>query len=207
MPGRPYPRTAEPAWRPAAQFSTAGLPARQRAWLLDDGSLTGRLIASGGGQFSVQRLSQRWRTPRRSEQRLLDVGPRQRALVREVVLMIDERPVVFARSLFPVSSLTGELRHLRQLQHRALGAILFRYPAMHRSPFEIARLPGDSSYLPGFLHQRSDAWGRRSCFDINGRRLLVSEVFLEAFQPWQALLPTHRSQRGKVSAAILRSKH
>lgn len=208
MTGTIHPQYAasEPRWRPAAHFANADLPAATRAWLLDDGSLTGRLIASGAGHFSVNRLRQCWQTPRPSEQRLLGIVPRQRALVREVMLMIDATPVVFARSVFPASSLTGELRHLRQLRNRALGAILFRYTGMHRSPFEIARMAGDSAYLPTFLHQPEPAWGRRSCFDIDGKRLLVSEVFLRHFRPWRALLPVHRSQRGKVSAAILRPK-
>jgi chorismate--pyruvate lyase len=33
--------------------------------------------------------------------------------------------------------------------------------------------------------------------------LLVSEVFLQPFTPWPAVLPVHRTQRGKVSAAIV----
>ncbi|WP_187276461.1 chorismate--pyruvate lyase family protein [Parahaliea maris] len=197
---------AEPQWRPATQFANHQLGSRDRAWLLDDGSLTGRLIASHAGQFRVRRLRQEWVTPHPSERRLLAMPLRQRALVREVVLTIDDEPLVFARSLFPVSSLVGELRHLRQLRNRALGAILFRFPQMHRSPFELATIPGDNHYLPEFLRQREAAWGRRSCFDISGRRLMVSEVFLEPFRPWSAVLPVHRSQRGKVSAAILRPK-
>lgn len=206
MPGKHLPAHADPRWRPANLYSSTSLPTADRRWLLDDGSLTGRLIASGQGRFSVRRLRQRWTMPRSSERRLLDIPLRHQALVREVVLLLDERPVVFARSVFPASSLTGELRHLRRLHNRALGAILFRFPDMHRSPFELARIPGDNHYLPPFLRQDSTAWGRRSCFDISGKRLLVSEVFLEGFSPWPALLPVHRSQRGKVSAAILRPK-
>ncbi len=206
MPGSfPHPQT-DLIWRPFTQFSTADLPAHERAWLLDDGSLTGRLIASNRGRFAVQRLHQSWGTARLSEQAILQISPRQRTLIREVVLKIDQQAVVFARSLFPVSALRGSLRHLRHLRNKSLGSILFRYPQMQRSPFELARIAGDSLYLPDFLHQESSAWGRRSCFDINGRRLLVSEVFLQGFRPWDAVLPVHRSQRGKVSAAILRTK-
>lgn len=207
MPGNLLPPDAEPRWRPAQLHSSIDLPGSQRSWLLDDGSLTGRLIASHSGRFSVQRLRQVWNTPRPSERLLLGLPQRQRALIREVVLQIDGRPLVFARSIFPASSLTGQLRHLRLLRNRALGAILFRSPGMRRSPFELARIPGDNHYLPDFLNHQQCTWGRRSCFDIDGKRLLVSEVFLPAFQPWQSVLPVHRSQRGKVSAAILRPKH
>jgi chorismate--pyruvate lyase len=192
----------DPRWRPEQQFTALELPSAGRRWLLDNDSLTARLIALDAGAFSVRRLYQGWQAPLPSEQTLLQVPPRQRALVREVVLRLDEHNVVFARSVFPISSLSGELAHLRKLQNRSLGAILFRYPGMQRSPFELARIAGNSAYMAPWIRQQEDAWARRSCFDISGKRLLVSEVFLQGFTPWNAMLPVHRSQRGKVSAAI-----
>jgi chorismate--pyruvate lyase len=170
--------------------------------LTDNGSLTRQLIASGRGEFRVQRLYQGWDTPRPSERLLLGLPPRQLSLVREVALLLDGTAVVFARSVFPFASLAGSLAHLKRLQGKSLGAILFRHPGMHRSPFELALMPGDSDYLPGHLRQASPAWGRRCRFEIDGKSLMVSEVFLETFTPWQGALRIHRSQRGKVGAAI-----
>ena len=135
--------------------------------------------------------------------RLLGLPPRERALVREVTLQLGETPVVFARSVFPYRSLTGSLAHLRRLQNRSLGAILFSNAGMRRSPFELAHMPGDSDYLPRAQRQDGRAWGRRCRFEIEGKSLLVSEVFLEKFTPWSAPLPVHRTQRGIVSAAIV----
>ena len=203
---RNSPVTTEPRWRPEAHFTNAELPPRFRSWLLDDGSLTRRLIDMHRGQFRVTRLFQGWRTPLPSEQRLLDIAPRQQALVREVVLTLDHQPVVFARSVFPHASLTGPLTHLRRLQNRSLGEILFRNPRMQRSPFELSLIPGNSAYLHPELRQALAAWGRRSRFDISGRALMVSEVFLQKFTPWQSILPVHRSQRGRVNAAIAPAK-
>jgi chorismate--pyruvate lyase len=196
----------EPRWRTVNQYTRATLPSGLRAWLTDDGSLTGRLIDLDRGEFRVQRLYQGWQVPLPSEQRLLTLPPRQLALVREVALQLDRQTVVFARSVFPVSSLTGSLAHLRRLQNKSLGAILFRHPGMHRCPFELARMAGDSDYLPSALRQDEPAWGRRSRFEIQGKQLMVSEVFLQPFTPWQAVLPVHRTQRGKVSAAIVSPK-
>lgn len=184
-------------------MTASTLPPGIRPWLLDDGSLTGRLVGSTQGQFAVERLYQGWTIPRLSERRLLSLDSRQLAMVREVILLLGGRPVVFARSVFPLSSLTGSLMHLRRLQNKSLGAILFRHPGMHRSPFELALLAGDSDYLPAQLHQAEKAWGRRSRFEIDGKALMVSEVFLQAFKPWPSSLPVHRSQRGKVSTAIV----
>ena len=177
----------DPLWRPEQQFSSTQLAAPRRRWLLDDGSLTARLVDLDAGAFSVHRLYQGWQ-------------------VREVLLRLDGQAVVFARSVFPISSLNGELAHLRKLQHRSLGAILFRYPGMQRSPFELARLSGHSAYMAPWVRQEVPAWARRSCFDIRGKRLLVSEVFLQGFTPWDASLAVHRSRRGTVSAAIHRIK-
>ena len=128
-------------------------------------------------------------------------SPRQVAIIREVALQQGPLTVVFARSVLPISSLTGRLAHLRRLRNRPLGAILFSHPGMRRTPFELALIQGHSNYLPGALHQGTPAWGRRSCFDLGGKRLMVSEVFLQGFRPWPAVMPVHRTQRGRVTTA------
>lgn len=196
----------EPGWQPVQQFSASDLPHSLRYWLLDDGSLTRRIIALSRGQLSVQRLSQSWRVPQTSERRLLRLPQRERAIVREVSLSAHGVPVVFARSVFPLSFLTGKYSHLRRLKSKPLGAILFKHPSMRRSPFELARMPGDCDYLPETLHQSEPAWGRRSRFTIEGKSLMVSEVFLEAFKPWPPMSPIHRAARGLVSAANIPAK-
>lgn len=192
----------EPRWRPVGHYTCASLPPALRVWLTDQGSLTERLVASGCGSFAVQRLYQGWEVPLPSERRLLAIPARQLALVREVALSLGGITVVFARSIIPVASLSGRLAHLRRLQNRSLGAILFRHPGLCRSPFELALMPGDSPYLPAHLQQAETAWGRRSRFEIAGNKVMVSEVFLRTFNPWCATLPVHRTQRGRVSAAF-----
>jgi len=196
----------EPLWRPVKQLTTGDLDPNIRRWLLDDGSLTGRLIDQQRGPFRVVRLYQGWEVPLPSERRLLQLEHRQLAIVREVALHQGNEAVVFARSVLPISSLTGSLAHLRRLQNRPLGAILFKNAGMRRSPFEVSQIAGDCDYIPRALHQRDDAWARRSRFSIEGSNLMVSEVFLNNFTPWPAVLPVHRTQRGKVSAAIISPK-
>ena len=193
----------EPRWQPIERYTSADLPGPSRYWLSDDGSLTGRLIQSRRGPFRVQRLYQGWEEPLLSERQLLGMASRQLALVREVTLLLADQPVVFARSVFPITSLTGSLTHLRRLQNKSLGAILFQHPGMHRWPFELAHMPGNSDYLPDSLHQAEPAWGRRSRFEIQGKGLMVSEVFLRRFEPWPVSLPVHRAHRGKVNTAIM----
>jgi chorismate--pyruvate lyase len=205
-PLKPRPRlrarvAPEPHWRPATRYTATELAPKLRTWLIDNGSLTERLMSCRRGDFSVQRLYQGWEVPLPSERALLGLPQRQLALVREVALRLGADAVVFARSVFPFSSLTGELAHLRRLENKSLGAILFKHPGMRRRPFELAFMAGDCGYLPPVLHQPTPAWGRRSRFDIAGKPLLVSEVFLESFSPWRTRLPLHRSQRGKTSVS------
>jgi chorismate--pyruvate lyase len=180
------PGSKDPQWRPLAGFSPRQLPRETRRWLLDENSLTQRLQIASGGTFRVQRLQQKWQIPLASERRLLELGTRQVALVREVALYCNEAPWVFARSVIPMATLSGRLRHLRHLQNRSLGALIFQNPALQRSPFELCRLPPNASYITPSLRQEQAAWARRSRFVLGGTALLVSEVFLTAFQPWSA---------------------
>jgi chorismate--pyruvate lyase len=192
-----------PHWYRQEQLP-GSLLAPVRSWLLDDGSLTQRLLDTGR-DFSLERLAQRWARPAMGEQRLLSMARRERALVRQVALKLDHKPVVYARSVFPMASLTGSLLRLRRLANQSLGSFLFAQAGMRRSPFEVALLAGDSRYLPTALHQEQPVWARRSCFMVHNKALLVSEVFLDDFPGWQAPMPLHRSRRGQVSTAIGRT--
>ena len=172
-----------------------------RGWLLDDGSLTQHLLDTER-QFSLQRWQQRWECPRPDEAQRLHMAPRERALVRQVLMRLDGEPVVYARSVFPARSLSGPLLHLRSLANQSLGSFLFAQTDMRRSAFELRLLQGDSPLLPAELHQPGPVWARRSCFRVAGRRLLVAEAFLEAFPRWDARLPLHRSRRNLVDASL-----
>ncbi len=172
-----------PVWRDLKTFCSADLPHSIRPWLLDEGSLTERLMRASGGEFQVQRLSQRWQLPLLSEQCLLDLPCRQWALVREVVLLCCGQPWVYARSVLPATTLSGPLRHLRHLQNQSLGALIFQHPNLERSEFQLTQLPANSDYIHAQFRQNQTAWARRSRFRIAGKPLSVSEVFLQQFRP------------------------
>lgn len=143
------------------------IPALLRPWLFAEGSLTQRLLDASDREFHVQVLAQCWQRPTLAEARLLDIDPAARTLVREVLLYGRGQPWVYARSILPEPTLTGDLRRLRKLQNSSLGALLFTYPHLRRKPFELARSHG--------------LWGRRSRFEIDARALIVSEFFLPDF--------------------------
>ena len=129
-------------------------------------------------------LSQGWTRPSRDEARPLKLRWDAWAWTREVQLLCDGQPWVFARSLIPVQTLQGRSRRLTTIGTKPLGAVLFADPGVRRDPVEIARIAVGQR-----LHQRAFGglieppraiWGRRSIFRIDGNPLLVMEIFLPA---------------------------
>lgn len=171
---------SEPRWHWASRQRRA-LPKGLRGWLLDNGSLTAKLIELSGGEFEVEVLRQYVGRPSLSERRRLGLGLGGWVLVREVVLRGRGEPWVFARSLVPLTSLVGPLRQLRHLRARPLGAFLFAQPKLEREPMEVSRILPADTYVPESLQGNARLWGRRSVFRLSGKPLLVSEVFLQPF--------------------------
>ena len=155
--------------RPAATDA----PPEWRKWLLDPGSLTQRLINASQGDFRVEVVRQLWGRPTRSEARALGIPPRQLALIREVQLIGNGQPWVFARTIIPASTLTGKQRKLNYLGNRSLGSVLFRDPTMRRGALQVNRLN---------LTTGETVWARRSVFYLSNKPLLVAEVFLPSLQ-------------------------
>jgi chorismate lyase len=163
-----------------------------RGWLLDRGSLTQRLIDASNDAFRVEVLNQRMALPLLSEARALGLPTHQRALVREVVLYGCDEPWVYARSIIPVKTLTGRLRSLRKLDNRPLGALLFNDRSMQRGDIEIACMNTATHLQPSLPKNiEGTVWGRRSVFTLDQKPLLVSEMFLPGFKPYNSPLTLH----------------
>ena len=179
----------EPSWRSLLSRSDRSVPKQWRDWLLDKGSLTQRLIDASDNRLSVQILNQRIDTPRFTERRALKLPPRRLTLIREVVLLANSTPWVYARSIIPLTTLTGRLRKLRHLDNQPLGALLFRDPTMTRGPVEVACHTNINAKLPIALGNiQKSLWGRRSVFRLDAKPLLVSEIFLPDFKPYNQSL-------------------
>ena len=132
------------------------------------------------GHFRVELLSQRIERPSLDEIKALELSYGDSALVREVRLYCRDNPVVYARTVIPLSTLTGPQRSYGNLGNRPLGAMLFADKTMKRDEVMV------SSLLPGsVLHVKTGVtgdvvWGRRSVFRVGGKPLLVSEYYLPA---------------------------
>lgn len=151
-------------------------------WLAARGSLTARL-RSRCGEFRVQTLRQQLALPDNDEAALIGLPRRQLALVREVLLHCDGRPVVFAHSVLAADDVRHPWRFVASLGNRPLGAVLFSDPRIERAPLHFRALDrrhplyrAAAGRLVQPLPQR--LWARRSLFRLHGSPLLVTEVFL-----------------------------
>lgn len=159
----------------------AGAPDYLHPWLADPASLTARIIARCA-EFRVRVLREGRARPCADERLLIDLPAGRCAWTREVLLLADDEPVVFAHSVLAPRDLTGAWHMARAIGSRPLGAALFADPGICRGPLQCARLAATHP-----LHRHAVAalgplpaplWARRSRFCRNARPLLVTEVFL-----------------------------
>lgn len=162
---------------------TLGAPQGLSPWLRDPGSLT-RRIQLRCRHFGVELLPTGFATLPQDEMALLGVSARQQVWRREVLLLADGQPVVFAHSVTAARHLGGAWQALRALGPRPLGALLFAHPQVVRQPLHCRGLSGRH-----VLYRRAAAllerpprvlWARRSLFLMHDAPLLVTEVFLPA---------------------------
>ncbi|MCP4042942.1 MAG: chorismate lyase, partial [Gammaproteobacteria bacterium] len=112
------------------------VPSRLREWLYEDRSLTARLKHLCPGKFSLRLLDQCLERPMQDERSCLQLPSGRSALIRQVQLLCDETPLVFARSVIPLTTLKGTQRQLAHLGTRPLADMLFASRTMQRSTME-----------------------------------------------------------------------
>lgn len=150
-------------------------------WLIDKGSLTARL-QQRYANFVVNPVAMKYAKAIQDEAALLYLDSYKNALIREVLLMGNNHPVIFAHSVLPRASLRGAWRGLGRLGNKPLGATLFANPKVKRTPLRYKKLsPNHVLYKRAahYLEQPpSYLWARRSIFSLNCAHIMVTEVFL-----------------------------
>lgn len=150
-------------------------------WLLHTGSLTERLQANCRN-FEVKVLFQDYDAISSEEAQTLYTNfgeNEQPTQIREVLLVADGIPWVFARSLLPKGFLEDGMQQLADLGDKPLGKIIFNDERFCRQEFQLTRwlAPSPLQELTG-LKQARALWGRRSLFSFSSYRMMVAEVFL-----------------------------
>ena len=154
-----------------------------RHWLTDRGSLTRRLQQACPA-FRVSRLKQSLGRPNLDECDSLGLFPGRLAMLREVLLLNQETPLVYAHSVIPLAGLAGPWAGLAGLGNRPLGAALFTNPRIQRQALEYQHLDRRHSLYRAatrhLAHPPRTLWARRSLFALQNQPILVTEVFLPA---------------------------
>jgi len=150
-------------------------------WLHNNGSLTQR-IRQRCAQFDVHNLYDGLMIASHDETALLGLPSQKKVYAREVFLLADEHPVVFAHSVVAPHHLRGAWQSLQHLGSRPLAALLFAHPLVQRAPLHYRTLKANHP-----LYRRAivtldtpppTLLARRSLFSLRGAALLVTEVFL-----------------------------
>lgn len=153
-----------------------------RTWLTARTSLTQRL-REHCKQFSVREVKLRLAPPRLDEATAAGLEAHHATLIREVFLYCGEQPVVYARSILPITSLVGPWARLGKLGTKPLGHALFSDPRVEREPFRFRKFRAGDAIHRAATHGKNsgqDLWGRYSVFHLRGRPIMVTEVFLPA---------------------------
>ncbi|MDI1298284.1 chorismate lyase [Methylotenera sp.] len=155
-------------------------------WLIDNGSLTARL-QQHFSTFAVEPTVVKYGKLIQDEAALLHQPNYQISLIREVLLISDQQPVVFAHSILPRTSLQGAWHGLGRLGNKPLGATLFANPKVKRTTLSYKKLtPNHALYQHATRHltqkpevrKPSYLWARRSIFSLSCANIMVTEVFL-----------------------------
>lgn len=198
LPRHSTPLSPTRSTRFSARNTAAPASADLRRWLGAPGSLTARLRLNG--VVTVDVLAQGHIVLLPQERQALGC---RAAHVREVLLRIDGRAAVWARSATPLSAIKGPWAAIKGLGKRPLAELLFSHRRVLRGPLHALHLrpasPLQRRMVRAWLAQAGDdgggpsgdalpRWARHSLFTHHGQPLQV----LEAFAPWMQTLPTER---------------
>lgn len=155
-----------PNWSTRNRIVPSSLPNDWRDWLFDHGSLTARL--SQLGDFRVEIVREYHGRPTPLEQQRLSLAHQCKVWVREVILHVNNQPLVYARTAIPLPTLTGQESRLQHLGKQSLGSYLFRQPNLKRQPLMVSHCNPNPLALE---------WCRHSVFTLGDKPLMVSEAF------------------------------
>jgi chorismate--pyruvate lyase len=168
-------------------------PVALQHWLKDAGSLTAKLIAHST-EFNVQCIEQRRGMCWADEFALIDLKKISQVQTREVLLCCDKQPVVYARTILPISSTAHQWPLFKNLGNRSLGSTLFHDQEVTRGALQYARLRPEHPARRR-AHRLTQAnhpilFARRSLFFRRGGVMLVMELFLPAIMHLASWIPT-----------------
>lgn len=154
------------------------------AWLQYSQSMTAQMRQLAGSAFNMQVVYEGWETPLPEEAECFKQDEGTLVWAREVVLGRGEQTWMWARTVFPLATITQAEFDFKQLGDRPLGEVLFANNSPARSPFQYAYLTPHHLYYQSaraFLPEKQNGlWMRRSQINYNALPLLLCEIFFPA---------------------------
>jgi chorismate--pyruvate lyase len=168
----------EPVWRTVDQCDLNSMSSKVVSWLLESNSLTTRIKKTFKEPFRVDVIGENWAQPFITDMQCLGGAQPAQALIREVVLYVGNRAVVFARTTLP-KQVADELQELTRLGNQPLGEVIFSYPDLQRVGLDITEvdLASLNQAMQVQLKAETHVWGRRNTYQIHKRSFLVEEFF------------------------------
>ena len=136
-----------------------------KSWLVEKGPITKRIKSEESFQLNL--LKDEISYVEDVEKEFLDVISNN-IKVREVILMGNNIPRVYAKSLIPVKTIENGFSRLGKLGTRPLGDILFEKEIFKKTDVVYAQ----------FQDKDSIFWGRKTKYIVKNMPLSVMEVFL-----------------------------
>ncbi|GLR26121.1 chorismate--pyruvate lyase family protein [Limnobacter litoralis] len=130
-------------WR---QHCPASWPGWAKKWAKTRGSLTRKLVSTGG-RFEVEPVRQGLQALTGRDAWHLDLAGRPKVQARLVRLRLNGVPVVLAKTVVQVKGVRNDWPFWRGLGRRSLGTALFSDPMVQRGPLYFARLPARQAWI------------------------------------------------------------
>lgn len=136
-----------------------------KSWLLEKGPITKRI--SKNYEFELNLLKDDIASINQEERDFLCHDDRD-IKVREVILLADRSPLVYAKSLIPSATIKYGFAELGKLGRKPLGDILFEKEIFFKTNVMYAE----------FSYNENIFWGRKTRYLVKELPLSVMEVFL-----------------------------
>jgi chorismate--pyruvate lyase len=139
-----------------------------QGWLLDEGSLTKRLIVYSENNFAVKVLNEFKGVALPTERQKLAISDNELSQIREVELLCHNQPIVFARSIIPLTVIQDAQSEISKIGNQPLGHFLFKEGSQCTDDRDIAII----NLGEHVIH------ARRTPYSYKQNEILVSEFFL-----------------------------
>lgn len=170
----------EPLWYVSRLCSRHKFSVNVQSWIYESGSITQRLRRIYGENVAVKVLFQKRCVPYLSELKRLGLSEHQFTLCREVLIHVNDTPLVLARTIIPFQTIKVTHRRLSNLGSRPLGEVIFSYPELERKSLDLTQI-NPSEWRQSAVYRANinqPITGRRTIYAIANHPLLISEFFL-----------------------------